>query len=365
MANWTMTCADIEDLAEGCALLGSGGGGDSHGFRLALKSLLADRREIQVLDPTQVAADATVVNVGFVGAPVVMTEKLFCADEVVLALESMSRRLGRPIDAVMPAEIGGANGLSAFIAGALLDVPVVDADGMGRAFPMSDQITYSIYGRSASPTIATNEHGDIVCVDARSNRRVEQLVRALSVATGHKCFTVDYVLTGAEVRECAVLQSASLARRIGATIREARSAHADPLPALALSLMRSRQLPVETLIDGKVVDCRHETRGGFGFGTVIIESVPKGKQMIVEFQNEFLVARLDGVPMAMTPDIISIVDSETIRNIGSESVRYGQRVKVLAIGAPTLLRSSKALAVVGPRAFGIDLDYVPIGVATA
>jgi uncharacterized protein len=354
MSNWMLSENDVDDLAEGCALLGSGGGGESHSFRIALRTLLAARGPVEVLDPSSLAADALAVNVGFVGAPIVMTEKLFCESTVLIALEAMSRRLGRKIDAVMPAEIGGANGLSAFIAAALIGVPVVDADGMGRAFPMSDQITYAIYGRSASPTIATTEHGDVICVDGSSNRRVELLVRALSTANGAQCFTADYPLSGDEVRACAVLGSVSHARRIGTAMNVARREHRDPLAALATAL---GGVAVKSLFDGKVTDCRHETRSGFGFGVVSLESLPAGEQMSVEFQNEFLIARRNGVTVASTPDIISIVDTETLSNIGSESVRYGQRVKVIAIEAPALLTTPAALAVVGPRAFGLDLDY--------
>jgi len=360
MANWTLTEGDVDDLADGCALLGSGGGGESHSFRIVLRSLLAESGPVEVLDASTLAPDALAVNVGFVGAPIVMTEKLFCEQTVVLALEGMSRRLGRRIDAVMPAEIGGANGLSAFIAAALLGVPVVDADGMGRAFPMSDQITYAIYGRSASPTIATTEHGDVICVEGSSNRRVEMLVRALSSANGAQCFTADYPLSGEDVRACAVIGSISLARLIGASLNAARREHRDLLAALAAALREVGGVAVRALFDGKVTDCRHETRGGFGFGIASVESIPPGERMTVEFQNEYLVARRNGAAVATTPDIISIVDAETLANIGSESVRYGQRVKVIAIEAPMLMTTPPALAVVGPRAFGFDLDYHPI-----
>lgn len=360
MPNWIFTENDVDDLADGCALLGSGGGGESHSFRVALRAMLTARGPVEVLDPSSLAADALAVNVGFVGAPIVMTEKLFCESTVVSALEAMSRRLGRKIDALMPAEIGGANGMSAFIAAALIGAPVVDADGMGRAFPLSDQISYAIYGRSASPTIATTEHGDVICVDGGSNRRVELLVRALSTANGAQCFTADYPLSGDDVRACAVLGSISHARRIGAALNLARREHRDPLAALTDELTGRT---VKSLLDGKVVDCRHETRNGFGFGVVRLESLPAGEQMVVEFQNEFLIARRNGIPVACTPDIISIVDTDTLANIGSESVRYGQRVKVIAIEAPALLTTPAALAVVGPRAFGIDMDYRSIRLA--
>jgi len=357
MPNWTLTEKDIDIVADGCALLGSGGGGESHSFRMALRSLLAERGPVEVVDAATLAPDAQAVNVGFVGAPVVMTEKLFCEQTVVLALEAMSRRLGRRIDAVIPAEIGGANGLSAMIAASLIGVPVVDADGMGRAFPLSDQISYSIYGRSASPTIATTDHGEVVCVEGSSNRRVEWLVRAISSANGAVCFSVDYPLSGAEVRSYAVLGSVSLARRIGAALDGARHNHQDPFASLAGALDTAGGIAVRSLFDGKVIDCRHETRGGFGFGIVSLESIPPGERMTVEFQNEFLIARRNEVTVATTPDIISIVDAETLRNIGSESVRYGQRVKVIALEAPTLLTTPAALAVVGPRAFGLEVDY--------
>lgn len=359
MANWILTADEIDDLADGCTLLGSGGGGDTHCFRMVLRELLKERGPVRIVDAGTLPSDATVVNLGFVGAPIVMTEKLLCESEVVLAVQAMARWLGRPIDALMAAEIGGGNGLAPLVAASLLGLPVLDADGMGRAFPLSDQITYSIYGHSASPTIVTTEHGDVVSLESRNNRRIEQMVRAISVANGNACFTADYVLSAEDVLSCAVLESMSLARRIGGALRAARAAHTDLVPALADAL-QTAALAVACLFDGKVVDSRHETRGGFGFGRVTLGSASEGAEMTVDFQNEYLVARRNGVPVATTPDIIAIVDSETLRNIGSESVRYGQRAKVLAIEAPRLLRSPAALKVIGPSAFGFDLEYRPI-----
>jgi uncharacterized protein len=38
-------------------------------------------------------------------------------------------------------------------------------------------------------------------------------------------------------------------------------------------------------------------------------------------------------------------------------MRYGQRVRVVTIQAPAIMRSPKALEVFGPRAFRLDVDY--------
>ena len=43
-----------------------------------------------------------------------------------------------------------------------------------------------------------------------------------------------------------------------------------------------------------------------------------------------------------------------------EAMKYGQRVKVLGVGAPPILRDARALEVWGPRAFGLDRDFEPV-----
>lgn len=82
-------------------------------------------------------------------------------------------------------------------------------------------------------------------------------------------------------------------------------------------------------------------------------------RMTLDVKNEFLVVRI-GQVVASVPDLITIVDDETTEPINAEWLRYGQRVSVLGIGAPPQLRTPAALAVVEPRSFGFDLDFVPI-----
>ena len=60
------------------------------------------------------------------------------------------------------------------------------------------------------------------------------------------------------------------------------------------------------------------------------------------------------------PDLITLVSLEDGEPIGTESLRYGLRVAVLAMPAPKELKTPEALAVVGPRAFGYDLDFAPL-----
>ena len=61
----------------------------------------------------------------------------------------------------------------------------------------------------------------------------------------------------------------------------------------------------------------------------------------------------------MVPDIICLMDSETGEAVGTETLRYGQRISVIALPAPPVLSTPEGLALVGPRAFNYDVDYRP------
>ena len=80
----------------------------------------------------------------------------------------------------------------------------------------------------------------------------------------------------------------------------------------------------------------------------------------VDFQNEFSIGWRDGGVVVTVPDLICILDSITGEALGTETIRYGQRVDVLSLPADPLQRSDEGLRWVGPRAFGYDLDYVAL-----
>ncbi len=62
------------------------------------------------------------------------------------------------------------------------------------------------------------------------------------------------------------------------------------------------------------------------------------------------------------PDLVVVLDSDSGRAISTESLRYGQRITVLGLPCHPLLRTPEALALVGPKAFGLQgFDYKPIG----
>ena len=54
------------------------------------------------------------------------------------------------------------------------------------------------------------------------------------------------------------------------------------------------------------------------------------------------------------------MDSETADAILTETIRYGQRVTLIAFACDPVWRTEKGLAVAGPRAFGYEFDFLPV-----
>ena len=70
-----------------------------------------------------------------------------------------------------------------------------------------------------------------------------------------------------------------------------------------------------------------------------------------------MVAWRDGAPIAMSPDLICVLDTVSGEAFGTETIGYGRRVSVVALPAPPVFLTAKGLDHVGPRAFGYDLDF--------
>lgn len=344
---------NLPGLARGCAILGAGGGGDtSVGLLMALQAT-QDFGPVPLVDLDDLPDDALIMPCGGIGAPTVSIEKMENGSEGVRLCEHVERLWGRPVAALMCGEIGGSNGLVPVVWAARLRLPIVDADGMGRAFPEIPQVTMHVAGISPNPAVMTDERGNVMVFRAISGEWMERLERTAAIEFGGMASSSEYQLTAAQAKIATVRGSVSLAIRIGRLLMEAED---DPVAALATDLRAA------ILIEGKITDVERRITGGFVRGSATIEGLRAdgGRVLRLEIQNENLVALEDGRPLAMVPDIITVLDSQSAEAISTERLRYGQRVTVVAFPCDPIWRSDGGLEIAGPRAFGYEFDYVPV-----
>lgn len=352
---------NLDSFIRGAAFLGTGGGGDPYVGKLMLKQVLSEGREINIIDPSDFPDDALAANILTMGAPTVINEKIPSGAANVEALRQFEREMGRKVDAVMPIEAGGVNATMPLIVGALTGLPVIDADGMGRAFPELQMTTFNVAGLSSSPNIIADDKGSVLTILTKDNVDAERYCRDICVRMGGAGQMACYPLTGREIREFAVLNTISLAVSIGDAIANARRRHSDVFEDL-MEFLTSEQTGrhARLLFDGKVTDILRETTGGFSVGTVQIDDLHGSGRLSVKFQNEYLLAETGGRLLAVVPDLICILDRETAEPITTENLRYGQRVKVIGISAPDIMRTERALKVFGPAGFGLKAEFVPV-----
>jgi len=358
---YELTVEDLRDLATGAAVLGTGGGGDPLVGRLLVQQALAAGHRVRVLEVDELDDDAVVVASAMMGAPTVVLEKLPRGDEGVRALRGLEEQLGRRADAVIPMECGGLNSMVPLLVAALTGLPVVDGDGMGRAFPELQMETFGVYGVAASPLAMADEHGHLAVVDTGTdNAATEWFARGLTIRMGGASYIAEYPMSGADVKRTAIAGTLRLGMLIGRTLREAATGHADPFDALTQALRTTPYQHGRVLFRGKVSDVERRITDGFTAGRAVLADLEGGADMEVVFRNENVLATVAGEVVAIVPDLICLLDSETGMPVTTDAVRYGMRVTVYGISTPAIMRTPEALAVFGPRCFGLDHDWVPL-----
>jgi DUF917 family protein len=347
---------DIHDLAVGAAVLGTGGGGDPYIGKLMAMQAMRKHGPVKVIGVDELADDALIVPACMMGAPTVMIEKLPQGEEIVNAFRALEAFLGRRIDAVLCGEAGGLNSTVPFIVAAETGLPLVDGDGMGRAFPELQMVTFTLHGVRATPMTMADDKGNSLLLETIDNRWTERLARTATIEMGGASLIAFYAMDGATAKKAIIRGTLSQAREIGRAIREAREQKRNPIHSVR------DLLGAYELFTGKIVDVDRRTVGGFARGEALLEGVDgsRGHSYSIKFQNEFLVAHEDNRVIASTPDLITLLDSENGEPITTESLRFGFRVAALGIPCNAQWRSTQGLELVGPKYFGYEIDYVPL-----
>jgi len=349
----------LSEITLGASILATGGGGDPEIGLLWAYNVVDQGKEILLIDPEAMPDEALAAIAGCLGAALVLTEKPPNGQELFWCYDSLRRYMGKSIEAVVPPEAGGVNTPVPMAVAGAVGIPVIDADGMGRAFPELQMTSFYIHGVSPSPTAAADEKGHVTICDASDALLTERIIRNAAMAYGGISWIAGYPMTGRQLKDTAILRSISMAWDLGKRVFNARRKHLDPI-AEAINLTGGYRA-----FQGKIVDIDREFGAektkGFSLGRITVEGTDDFKgTVVVDFQNEWLNLEIDGEVRCMPPDLICILDPATGEPIRTDIVRYGYRGSVLLIPAHERMRTERGIATFGPRYFGYDRDYIPV-----
>lgn len=351
----------LEDLSAGSVYLATGGGGDPYVSFMLAQQVLKECGPVDLISVDDLGDDAYIAAIGAVGAPSVSLELLPSMDEPLKALRAFEKHVQRNVDAVVSFEIGGGNSLIPIIAAAQRGIPVVNGDGMGRALPEAQMMTYPISGVAPTPAVGLDYAGNIVTFSTESTATYERHVRNLAQAMGGLITTVEHPMTGRQLKSSIVPDTITFSIELGRILREYRGNARRIYEPLQAAFSQSLYGDLFHLYTGKVVDYASSVVGGYDIGHAVVEAFDyDAPPLTIDVKNEYLVARIGDKVAAAVPDLITVLDYETSTPINAERLRYGQRVTVYGVGCPDYYRQPDALVVVAPRCFGFDFDFVPI-----
>ncbi len=351
---------EIEDIALGAALLGAGGGGDPYIGKLTAIGAVKECGPVKMISIDEVPDDSFIMPSASMGAPTILTEKGVGAHEFDRLFEMVSNYYGKPVYATMPIEAGGVNSMLPIASAARLGIPMVDTDGMGRAFPELQMVTFTIGGASATPMAWIDEKGNCGILETPTNKWTEDIARAITMTSGGTLTIALFCMDAKTLKSYGVHGIVTRSEELGRAIRTAKEGAA--LEGLTPEEYFLKFTGGYKLFKGKIVDVLRETRGAFNFGKVVMEGIgeDKGSQSYVEFQNENLACTVDGQILATTPDLICLVDPDTFHPIPTDALKYGKRALVVGLKCFEMWREPAGLELVGPRYFGLDTDYLAL-----
>lgn len=285
---------------------------------------------------------------------------------------------------IIPLEIGGSNGLQGLVLGASpnMNIPCVDGDWMGRAYPTKWQTTPVVFGEREivfAPVSVADGNGNVLYMPtATSDLKVEQVIRAALSQMGSHVGCADGPVTGAETRRWAVEHTVSLSWRIGREVERAR--RENRIDSVAECIIDAVGGPEtgRVLFKGKIVGVERRLWMGHVYGEVIIDGSGDAGfagKIKIPFKNENIAVlrihegqesktgeeRNEDV-LAIVPDLISVIDAQNGEAIGTPEYRYGLLVLVIGITASERWTSPRGVELGGPKSFGLDhLEYKPLG----
>lgn len=348
---------DLNDILNGSMLLGCGGGGSRNISEFFLKTcILPISNKIKYMDPRSIppssgdmAAVFSLMGFPKMNVPVEILGNAMQQDILKEGLmkvyKLMKEKTGASLIFPISIETGAFSIFTSMFLSLMLDIPVIDCDCGGRAFPKIDMCTFAASEINPSPTILsaieTDLHVEISCDNCVS---VDEICRSIisndlfyvpGSGTGkmkaYGGFAAQFPTNLTKAKDSVVANTITKSRDIGRTIRENAT---DPVGAVI------REHQGYELISGRIsrIDLRSEN--GYCCGTVEIKSHDNiGETAVIKCFNENFIIWSDkkNQPLAMAPDLICYMSPDG-KALSNSDIEEGSDISIIGFKAdPKLL----------------------------
>ena len=355
------------DMLTGVGILGTGGGGDPVSFGKPMVDWDYNKGRIyEITDPKDIKDDAFIVCGGYMGSVKAFTsigdmlEAWETRYELHEAMKISERITGKKVDHLVPFELGGTNTTVMLSLAARAGITSVDGDGLGRAAPETQMITFVGYGIELCPMPVVSKNGSIIIVDKTSSPALaDEIGRFAVVQDGGAGANNHYYQSGAQLKKAVIPNSISKSIELGSAVRDANENNNNPIDVF-LDIMSGQMLA-----SGKIEEVKGEDRAGHWHVLVRIKPENLKCNFEIVVKNEYMMAMSDGEPIVMFPDLICLHYPDTGHGVMSSDLKEGMNVVVTAVPAHERLRYAGSTEI-GKKAFSPsryghpELEYRPM-----
>lgn len=320
----------VESLTLGGEILGGGGGGSVQLGR-QLGQLAVKLGNPTVLSVDEFDDEELIIAVSAVGAPSAIDTGYIQPMDFVRAVWGLVRQTDKTIAGLMTNEMGGLASANGLIQSAILDIPLIDAAGDGRAHPTAPMGAIGLTTKedfvSSQYAVGRDEEGNLVKTFAQGK---QPTASAISRATAEKVGFIAVARDPIEmsyVKKNAAIGALSQAQQLGGVVSDIESSEERVQKIID-------QLDGELIIKGEVSSVRLKERGGFDVGMVEI-----GEHQLT-FWNEYMTLEVGDTRLATFPDLILTLSEQTGRPVSSAEIKGGDSVSLVVVPKENLTLGS-------------------------
>ena len=365
----------VESMCWGLAFFGTGGGGKVEAGIDLLAPAIKAGRQLTLVGDSELPDDAWTCWALIVGGKdpdepppegeliqYGLTKEAFptIVPRLVASARDLCAYRDVELGALVSMELSSAATAATMMTALELGIPTLDGDYVGRAIPEIELNKLELLGVPPTPVVMVDRWGNRMIVTSTvTGAMADRIGRMVSrAAYGHGIATTGHLLQVRNARPALVGGSILKAIEAGKALRQGATARDDRLgPVTATTGGR-------VLFEAEVTAT--EWRDTQPYAWRELDYLMKGTgewaghEYRIWVKNEHHAVWCDGAVIATSPDVIAVLDSDTNRPLSTlGEVTDGRRVTVFAVRALDPEWSTPAgRALLGPRHFNLDFDYV-------
>ncbi|OGT30762.1 MAG: hypothetical protein A3E87_07350 [Gammaproteobacteria bacterium RIFCSPHIGHO2_12_FULL_35_23] len=361
------TDQDIKDFTVGCCFFGTGGGGNASFGERMLRDALELGKEIVIVDSNDIDDKDWIICPYLMGTSGPETDETkqekikqglsiaTVGNMPAAATDLLLKTFGENVtlSAIIPYEIGAAATSSAVATAAMLGIPTIDADFVGRSVPEATQMLPALYGIDLCPTASSDAFGNETIISKAVNRHmIERIGKHIALASFGLIGQATLLHQAEVLKKYMLSGTLSKAFAVGKILREAKNTNKG-VETILRELVGSKKV-----FEGVIATFTGYDEKGYYVGEIVISGKNEfeGSTLKIWFKNENHIAWKDEAVYLTSPDLISIIDQNLCEPYVNNQLKEGLQVTVYGTPAHSAWHEEKALEANSPRYYGFNFD---------